>query len=78
MRGDNETSAFVSTCSPPRPHSPQDDGQLIFHVDVAGRRDSQVSRSVAAATTGTELICADVGTFATSSISPSNPIDIFY
>ncbi|KAF3848829.1 hypothetical protein F7725_015326 [Dissostichus mawsoni] len=26
--------------SPPRPHSPQDDGQIIFDVDVSGRRDS--------------------------------------
>lgn len=35
---DIETS--VSAHSPPRPHSPQDEGQIIFDVD--GRRDSQV------------------------------------
>lgn len=35
---DTETS--VSAHSPPRPHSPQDEGQIIFDVD--GRRDSQV------------------------------------
>uniref|UniRef100_A0A674PGR0 BCL2 interacting protein 3 like b n=1 Tax=Takifugu rubripes TaxID=31033 RepID=A0A674PGR0_TAKRU len=38
----HESSRSNSSCdSPPRPHSPQDEGQLIFHVDVAGRRDSQ-------------------------------------
>ncbi|KAI9524952.1 hypothetical protein NQZ68_014488 [Dissostichus eleginoides] len=32
--------AATQTSAPPRPHSPQDDGQIIFDVDVSGRRDS--------------------------------------
>ncbi|KAI4817057.1 hypothetical protein KUCAC02_009345 [Chaenocephalus aceratus] len=37
----HESSRSNSSCdSPPRPHSPQDDGQIIFDVDVSGRRDS--------------------------------------
>lgn len=36
----HESSRSNSSCdSPPRPHSPQDDGQIIFDVDM--RRDSQ-------------------------------------
>lgn len=36
----HESSRSNSSCdSPPRPHSPQDDGQIIFDVDA--RRDSQ-------------------------------------
>ncbi|XP_051972387.1 BCL2/adenovirus E1B 19 kDa protein-interacting protein 3-like [Xyrauchen texanus] len=36
----HESSRSNSSCgSPPRPHSPQDDGQIIFDVDT--RRDSQ-------------------------------------
>ncbi|XP_020486225.1 BCL2 interacting protein 3 like b isoform X1 [Labrus bergylta] len=39
----HESSRSNSSCdSPPRPHSPQDDGQIIFDVDLSGRRDSQV------------------------------------
>ncbi|XP_062268427.1 BCL2 interacting protein 3 like b isoform X1 [Platichthys flesus] len=42
----HESSRSNSSCdSPPRPHSPQDDGQIIFDVDVTSRRDSQVSAS---------------------------------
>ena len=40
------TYCFDVTYSPPRPHSPQDDGQIIFDVDVTGRRDSQVRAHV--------------------------------
>uniref|UniRef100_G3Q2A3 BCL2 interacting protein 3 like b n=1 Tax=Gasterosteus aculeatus aculeatus TaxID=481459 RepID=G3Q2A3_GASAC len=37
----HESSRSNSSCdSPPRPHSPQDDGQIIFDVDLSGRRDS--------------------------------------
>lgn len=53
------SDSHLFICSPPRPHSPQEEGQLIFHVDVAGRRDSQVSQPVAMATAG-----PDTGTFA--------------
>ncbi|RXN30993.1 BCL2 adenovirus E1B 19 kDa -interacting 3-like protein [Labeo rohita] len=36
----HESSRSNSSCdSPPRPHSPQDEGQIIFDVDM--RRDSQ-------------------------------------
>ncbi|XP_029372400.1 BCL2 interacting protein 3 like b isoform X2 [Echeneis naucrates] len=39
----HESSRSNSSCdSPPRPHSPQDEGQIIFDVDVTSRRDSQV------------------------------------
>ncbi|XP_035040420.1 BCL2 interacting protein 3 like b isoform X1 [Hippoglossus stenolepis] len=64
----HESSRSNSSCdSPPRPHSPQDDGQIIFDVDVTGRRDSQVSasralhQSVAIATlsTGAEVVCSE-------------------
>uniref|UniRef100_A0A3P9QEQ4 BCL2 interacting protein 3 like b n=1 Tax=Poecilia reticulata TaxID=8081 RepID=A0A3P9QEQ4_POERE len=38
----HESSRSNSSCdSPPRPHSPQDEGQIIFDVDTTGRRDSQ-------------------------------------
>ncbi|XP_030625178.1 BCL2 interacting protein 3 like b [Chanos chanos] len=38
----HESSRSNSSCdSPPRPHSPQDDGQIVFDVDVTSRRDSQ-------------------------------------
>ncbi|XP_046907978.1 BCL2 interacting protein 3 like b isoform X2 [Hypomesus transpacificus] len=38
----HESSRSNSSCdSPPRPHSPQDEGQIIFDVDVTNRRDSQ-------------------------------------
>ncbi|KAM6986055.1 BCL2 interacting protein 3 like b [Aplochiton taeniatus] len=38
----HESSRSNSSCdSPPRPHSPHDDGQIIFDVDVSSRRDSQ-------------------------------------
>ncbi|XP_037339812.1 BCL2 interacting protein 3 like b [Pungitius pungitius] len=37
----HESSRSNSSCdSPPRPHSPQDDGQIIFDVDLSGRKDS--------------------------------------
>ncbi|XP_058472900.1 BCL2/adenovirus E1B 19 kDa protein-interacting protein 3-like isoform X1 [Solea solea] len=40
----HESSRSNSSCdSPPRPHSPQDEGQIIFDVDVSSRRDSQVN-----------------------------------
>lgn len=63
------TSCFcLHHYSPPRPHSPQDEGQIIFDVDVTGRRDSQVRacaplhQSVATATptTGPEVVCVCV------------------
>ncbi|XP_061655084.1 BCL2/adenovirus E1B 19 kDa protein-interacting protein 3-like isoform X1 [Phyllopteryx taeniolatus] len=39
----HESSRSNSSCdSPPRPHTPQDEGQIIFDVDVTSRRDSQV------------------------------------
>lgn len=31
-----------SDLSPPRPHSPQDEGKIMFDVDISSRRDSQV------------------------------------
>ncbi|KAJ3605064.1 hypothetical protein NHX12_027114 [Muraenolepis orangiensis] len=38
----HESSRSNSSCdSPPRPHTPQDDGQIIFDVDVTRDRDSQ-------------------------------------
>ncbi|XP_057674844.1 BCL2/adenovirus E1B 19 kDa protein-interacting protein 3-like [Corythoichthys intestinalis] len=38
----HESSRSNSSCdSPPRPHTPQDEGQIIFDVDLSSRRDSQ-------------------------------------
>ncbi|XP_068608790.1 BCL2/adenovirus E1B 19 kDa protein-interacting protein 3-like [Brachionichthys hirsutus] len=38
----HESSRSNSSCaSPPRPHSPQDEGQITFDVDATSRRDSQ-------------------------------------
>ncbi|XP_077479349.1 BCL2/adenovirus E1B 19 kDa protein-interacting protein 3-like isoform X2 [Stigmatopora argus] len=38
----HESSRSNSTCdSPPRPHTPQDEGQIIFDVDLSNRTDSQ-------------------------------------
>ncbi|XP_013857899.1 BCL2 interacting protein 3 like b isoform X2 [Austrofundulus limnaeus] len=38
----HESSRSNSSCdSPPRPHSPQDAGQIMFDVDTTSRRDSQ-------------------------------------
>lgn len=51
-----------------------DDGQLIFHVDVAGRRDSQVSQSVATVTAGTEFVCVAVAAIATPALKPHHYI----
>ncbi|XP_051906285.1 BCL2/adenovirus E1B 19 kDa protein-interacting protein 3-like isoform X1 [Hippocampus zosterae] len=43
----HESSRSNSSCdSPPRPQTPQDEGQIIFDVDVTGRRDSQVRTEV--------------------------------
>ncbi|XP_035247272.1 BCL2/adenovirus E1B 19 kDa protein-interacting protein 3-like [Anguilla anguilla] len=38
----HESSRSNSSCdSPPRPHSPQDEGQITFDVEMSSRRDSQ-------------------------------------
>ncbi|XP_061555200.1 BCL2/adenovirus E1B 19 kDa protein-interacting protein 3-like isoform X2 [Phycodurus eques] len=43
----HESSRSNSSCdSPPRPHTPQDEGQIIFDVDVSSRRDSQIEEDV--------------------------------
>uniref|UniRef100_A0A3B3QPQ7 BCL2 interacting protein 3 like n=1 Tax=Paramormyrops kingsleyae TaxID=1676925 RepID=A0A3B3QPQ7_9TELE len=39
----HESSRSNSSCdSPPRPHSPQDDGQITFDVDVSAVKEGQV------------------------------------
>ncbi|XP_015257265.1 BCL2 interacting protein 3 like b [Cyprinodon tularosa] len=43
----HESSRSNSSCdSPPRPHSPQEEGQIIFDVDMTSRRDSQSEEDV--------------------------------
>ncbi|KAJ8286533.1 hypothetical protein GJAV_G00040230 [Gymnothorax javanicus] len=38
----HESSRSNSSCdSPPRPHSPQDEGQIMFDVETSSRRESQ-------------------------------------
>ncbi|KAI1905002.1 hypothetical protein AGOR_G00011470 [Albula goreensis] len=38
----HESSRSSSSCdSPPRPHSPQDEGQITFDVEISSRRESQ-------------------------------------
>ncbi|KAJ8408537.1 hypothetical protein AAFF_G00251720 [Aldrovandia affinis] len=38
----HESSRSSSSCdSPPRPHSPQDEGQITFDVEMSSRRESQ-------------------------------------
>ncbi|XP_076016076.1 BCL2 interacting protein 3 like b [Genypterus blacodes] len=69
----HESSRSNSSCdSPPRPHSPQDDGQITFDVDVTSRRDSQSEEDVLDKERDMDLLMKDADWVADWSSRPEN------
>ncbi|KAM8873460.1 BCL2 interacting protein 3 like b [Synchiropus splendidus] len=69
----HESSRSNSSCdSPPRPHSPQDDGQIIFDVDVTSRRDSQSEEDVLEKERDMDILMKDADWVADWSSRPEN------
>lgn len=69
----HESSRSNSSCdSPPRPHSPQDDGQIIFDVDVSGRRDSLSEEDVLDKERDMDILMKDADWVADWSSRPEN------
>ncbi|XP_069561421.1 BCL2 interacting protein 3 like b isoform X1 [Brachyistius frenatus] len=69
----HESSRSNSSCdSPPRPHTPQDDGQIIFDVDVSGRRDSQSEEDVLDKERDMDILMKDADWVADWSSRPEN------
>ncbi|KAM4635486.1 BCL2 interacting protein 3 like b [Polymixia lowei] len=69
----HESSRSNSSCdSPPRPHSPQDDGQIIFDVDVTSRRDSQLEEDVLDKERDMDILMKDTDWVADWSSRPEN------
>ncbi|XP_070780848.1 BCL2 interacting protein 3 like b [Enoplosus armatus] len=69
----HESSRSNSSCdSPPRPHSPQDDGQIIFDVDVTSRRDSQSEEDVLDKERDMDILMKDADWVADWSSRPEN------
>ncbi|XP_044029194.1 BCL2 interacting protein 3 like b [Siniperca chuatsi] len=69
----HESSRSNSSCdSPPRPHSPQDDGQIIFDVDMTGRRDSQSEEDVLDKERDMDILMKDADWVADWSSRPEN------
>ncbi|XP_071765781.1 BCL2 interacting protein 3 like b isoform X1 [Centroberyx gerrardi] len=69
----HESSRSNSSCdSPPRPHSPQDDGQIIFDVDVSSRRDSQSEEDVLDKERDMDILMKDADWVADWSSRPEN------
>lgn len=70
----HESSRSNSSCdSPPRPHSPQeDDGQIIFDVDVNSRRDSQSEEEVLDKERDMDILMKDSDWVADWSSRPEN------
>ncbi|XP_040013171.1 BCL2 interacting protein 3 like b isoform X1 [Xiphias gladius] len=69
----HESSRSNSSCdSPPRPHSPQDDGQIIFDVDVTSRRDSQSEEDILDKERDMDILMKDADWVADWSSRPEN------
>uniref|UniRef100_A0A3P9ILD9 BCL2 interacting protein 3 like b n=2 Tax=Oryzias TaxID=8089 RepID=A0A3P9ILD9_ORYLA len=69
----HESSRSNSSCdSPPRPHSPQDEGQIIFDVDMAARRDSQSEEEVSDKERDMDILMKDADWVADWSSRPEN------
>ncbi|XP_061836851.2 BCL2/adenovirus E1B 19 kDa protein-interacting protein 3-like [Nerophis lumbriciformis] len=69
----HESSRSNSSCdSPPRPHTPQDDGQIIFEADVTGRRDSQTEEDVLDKERDMDILMKDADWVADWSSRPEN------
>ncbi|XP_077353759.1 BCL2 interacting protein 3 like b isoform X2 [Festucalex cinctus] len=69
----HESSRSNSSCdSPPRPHTPQDEGQIIFDVDVTGRRDSQTEEDVLDKERDMDILMKDADWVADWSSRPEN------
>ncbi|XP_037120886.1 BCL2/adenovirus E1B 19 kDa protein-interacting protein 3-like [Syngnathus acus] len=69
----HESSRSNSSCdSPPRPHTPQDEGQIIFDVDVSGRRDSQTEEDVLDKERDMDILMKDADWVADWSSRPEN------
>ncbi|XP_024155104.1 BCL2/adenovirus E1B 19 kDa protein-interacting protein 3-like [Oryzias melastigma] len=67
----HESSRSNSSCdSPPRPHSPQDEGQIIFDVDA--RRDSQSEEEVLDKERDMDILMKDADWVADWSSRPEN------
>ncbi|XP_075885983.1 BCL2 interacting protein 3 like b [Nelusetta ayraudi] len=67
----HESSRSNSSCdSPPRPHSPQDEGQIIFDVD--SRRDSQSEEDVLEKERDMDILMKDADWVADWSSRPEN------
>lgn len=67
----HESSRSNSSCdSPPRPHSPQDEGQIIFGVDA--RRDSQSEEDVLEKERDMDILMKDADWVADWSSRPEN------
>nr|XP_015831316.2 BCL2/adenovirus E1B 19 kDa protein-interacting protein 3-like [Nothobranchius furzeri] len=69
----HESSRSNSSCdSPPRPHSPQDAGQIIFDVDMTGRRDSQSEEDILDKERDMDILMKDADWVADWSSRPEN------
>ncbi|XP_061655085.1 BCL2/adenovirus E1B 19 kDa protein-interacting protein 3-like isoform X2 [Phyllopteryx taeniolatus] len=69
----HESSRSNSSCdSPPRPHTPQDEGQIIFDVDVTSRRDSQIEEDVLDKERDMDILMKDADWVADWSSRPEN------
>ncbi|XP_034402608.1 BCL2 interacting protein 3 like b [Cyclopterus lumpus] len=69
----HESSRSNSSCdSPPRPPSPQDDGQIIFDVDVSGRRDSLTEEDALDKERDMDILMKDADWVADWSSRPEN------
>uniref|UniRef100_A0A1A8NBJ6 BCL2/adenovirus E1B interacting protein 3-like b n=1 Tax=Nothobranchius pienaari TaxID=704102 RepID=A0A1A8NBJ6_9TELE len=69
----HESSRSNSSCdSPPRPHSPQDEGQIIFDVDMTGRRDSQSDEDILDKERDMDILMKDADWVADWSSRPEN------
>ncbi|XP_015831316.3 BCL2 interacting protein 3 like b [Nothobranchius furzeri] len=69
----HESSRSNSSCdSPPRPHSPQDAGQIIFDVDMIGRRDSQSEEDILDKERDMDILMKDADWVADWSSRPEN------
>uniref|UniRef100_A0A1A8S6Z1 BCL2/adenovirus E1B interacting protein 3-like b n=1 Tax=Nothobranchius rachovii TaxID=451742 RepID=A0A1A8S6Z1_9TELE len=69
----HESSRSNSSCdSPPRPHSPQDAGQIIFDVDMTGRRDSQSDEDILDKERDMDILMKDADWVADWSSRPEN------
>ncbi|XP_019749769.1 BCL2 interacting protein 3 like b isoform X3 [Hippocampus comes] len=69
----HESSRSNSSCdSPPRPQTPQDEGQIIFDVDVTSRRDSQTEEDVLDKERDMDILMKDADWVADWSSRPEN------